>query len=87
MPEVLLADIKEVFGSDEALFSADLVKRLLAKSDAPWTGEGLNEWVLTQKLEPFGIFPRKMRLGSENKRGYRRDAFAEVWQRWQIDAA
>jgi hypothetical protein len=85
MPELLLADIREVFGADEAVFSSELVKRLLAKSDAPWTGEGLNEWLLAQKLEPFGIYPKKMRLGEENKRGYLRSAFAEVWQRWQID--
>jgi hypothetical protein len=83
IPEVLLADIKEMFGRDEAIFSAELVKRLLAKSDAPWAGESLNEWTLAQKLEPFGIFPKKMRLGPENKRGYRRDWFTEVWRRWQ----
>jgi putative DNA primase/helicase len=82
--ELLLADIKAVFGNDEALFSAELVKRLVAQTDAPWAGDGLNEWLLAQKLEPFGIYPKKMRLGSENKRGYRRDSFAEVWQRWQI---
>jgi len=68
VPELLLADIKEVFGTDEALSSSELVKRLLTKSDAPWAGDGLNEWVLAQKLESFGIFPRKMRLGPENKR-------------------
>jgi hypothetical protein len=84
MPELLLADIKEVFGGDEALFSAELVKRLVAKGDAPWAGEGVNEWTLAQKLEQFDIFPKKMRLGSENKRGYRRDSFTEVWLRWRI---
>jgi hypothetical protein len=82
MPELLLADIKEVFGRDEAVFSSELVNRLLAKTDGPWAGEGLNEWTLAQKLEPFGVVPKKMRIGSENKRGYLRASFAEVWQRW-----
>lgn len=84
LPELLLADIKEVFGADEAIFSAELVKRLLAKAESPWAGEGRNEWLLAQKLEPFGIVPKRMRLGPENKRGYRRDAFTETWQRWQV---
>jgi hypothetical protein len=82
--EQLLSDIKEIFGADEALFSFEIVKRLLAKAGAPWAGEGLNEWVLAAKLAPFGIHPKKMRLGSEVKNGYRRDAFIETWQRWQI---
>jgi hypothetical protein len=58
---------------------------LLAKTDAPWAGDGLNEWTLAQKLESFGILPKKMRVGTANKRGYRREQFVDAWKRWQID--
>ena len=83
--ELLLADIKVAFRGDEALFSAELVSRLVGMSDSPWAAEGLSPWTLAQKLEPFGIFPKRMRLGMENKHGYRRDWFTEVWERWQVD--
>ncbi|MCX6928391.1 MAG: DUF3631 domain-containing protein [Verrucomicrobia bacterium] len=82
--ERLLADIKEGFGDDEMLFSTELVNRRRAIADAPWAAENINEWTLAQKFQPCDIFPKKMRRGSENKRGYQRRMFTEAWQRWQV---
>jgi hypothetical protein len=79
---LLLDDIKEAFGDEEALSSAELVNRLVGKADAPWAAHGLNQWSLADKLEAFEVHPRKLRIRGILANGYRRSSFTELWERW-----
>lgn len=80
--ETLLRDIREVFGNEEALFSAELVQRLICKVSARWSTEGLNEWRLADKLAGFEIHAKLIRKGGKVLRGYERSMFADAWNRW-----
>jgi len=79
---LLLDDIKEAFGDEEALSSAELVKRLVDKADAPWAAQGLTQWSLADKLEAYEVHPKKMRIRATLANGYRRSWFTELWERW-----
>jgi len=81
----LLADIATVFGSAERLSSADLAARLAGLEEAPWGdwyGRPLDARGLAKKLKPFGIRPRKVRLGEATAQGYVRGDFADAWCRY-----
>lgn len=78
--EHLLRDIREVLENDAAIFSEELVGRLKTKPDSPWSD--LNEWTLSSTLANFSIRPRPIRRGRIVRRGYRRSAFVDTWERW-----
>jgi hypothetical protein len=80
--EALLRDIREVFGNEHALFSAELVQRLIGKADARWSAEGLSEWKLADKLRGFEIHAKPIRKGDKVLRGYERGMFRDAWKRW-----
>lgn len=91
---LLLSDIQKVFdrldvwtvGSDE------LSHYLNQITESPWGNwtthgvkSGLGPRALARFLRPFGIRPKTIRLGGEEKptrKGYRRDWFDEAWTRY-----
>jgi len=83
----LLADIREMFGDEESIFSRDLVRALNEKETSPWgewgkTEKGLTQHSLASKLKPFEIEPKKIRIGEATGRGYLRADFTDAWERY-----
>jgi putative DNA primase/helicase len=88
----LLVDIKAVFGSDlEGISSAHLVDALNAIETSPWAeinkGKPLTQNGLARLLKLYRMRPGDVWVGSPPRsvKGYRRDAFAEVWRRYCPD--
>ncbi|MDP9224555.1 MAG: DUF3631 domain-containing protein [Actinomycetota bacterium] len=54
-----------------------------------WTGTSAtaDQTALARRLGEFGIKSRNVRVGTETLKGYRREDFAEAWQRYVADVA
>ena len=86
----LLRDIRATFqedGNPAVLASSALIERLLALEDRPWGewshGRPLSPAKLARMLAGYGIYPAgNVRIGPKVSKGYRRDAFAEAWERY-----
>jgi hypothetical protein len=85
---MLLRDIRDTFETieREALFTQDLIGRLNDIETSPWGaynhGKGLHPYELASILEDFGIKPQPLRIGETQRRGYRKQYFIEVWERY-----
>lgn len=82
----LLTDLHAVFGDADALSTATILERLNATETSPWggwhRGDGLNPRDLAKMLKPYGITPKKIRLGDESVRGYPAESFHDDWDRY-----
>lgn len=82
----LLADIQTVFGDRDRMFSEELVSELNAREESPWgdygKGAGLSKRTLAAMLKPFGVKPREIRVGTETRRGYTTEGFADTFARY-----
>lgn len=84
----LLADVAAVFGSRETgvLFTDDLLADLTADESRPWgewkRGKPLTAIGLARLLKPFGVAPRKVRIGDETRQGYRAEDLADALARY-----
>lgn len=82
----LLRDIRSVFTDDDVVFSADLATALNAIEEAPWgawhDGAGLNQRDLARLLKPYEIRSQQVRLGDATRKGFRREQFADAWDRY-----
>jgi hypothetical protein len=76
----------------DALATADLIRSLARVDESPWgewwldakTGEPNRSGPrrLAQLLRPYGIRPAVLRIGEATPRGYRRESFADAWERF-----
>jgi hypothetical protein len=89
----LLADLKAIFEQFDADFgkrvrnvpSVQLIERLRAIEEAPWDGyysRGIEPRDLSSLLKHYGIQPRPIKFKSGTHKGYRRDDFADAWERY-----
>jgi Protein of unknown function (DUF3631) len=91
----LLADIRDIFNStgEDKMTTKDLLERLTAiEADRPyafWWEDALKNGrlkasatKLAKLVKPYGVTPRKIRIGNETVRGYYRADFAEAWERY-----
>jgi hypothetical protein len=81
----LLADVREVIGDRDRISSAELASSLAELEEAPWgdlRGKALDARGLAHRLRPFGIRPKKIRLGEQTLQGYDMDDFADSWSRY-----
>lgn len=89
----LLADIQEIFESERAerIFTADLLHALHEMEERPWAewshGRALSSRQLSQKLKPYGIAPKTMRIGHRNQKGYERSQFTDAFARYLTTTA
>lgn len=81
----LLGDIREAFGDDDHLPTAELLRRLHELDEAPWAdwyGKPLSARGLARLLEPYRVTPVRKRDGRANLRGYFRVDFEDSFQRY-----
>jgi Protein of unknown function (DUF3631) len=82
--ELLLADIREGFGEELTISTANLLARLNELDESPWgarrRGEGLDARGLARMLRPFKIKPRSVRAEGGSK-GYHVDQFEDAFAR------
>lgn len=81
----LLAEIRLVFGDEDHLTTAELLRRLHDLEDGPWAdwyGVPLSGRGLAKLLGPYRVVPVKRRIHGEQSRGYFRADFADAWTRY-----
>lgn len=90
---LLLAHIRAAFEDDERLSTNELLGRLVDNEEGPW-GKWWGQEVghaetpraaatdLARHLRPFGVKPRKIRVGDSSVRGYLREEFEDSWSRY-----
>jgi hypothetical protein len=94
---LLLGDARTVFEDRNAdqLATHDLIRSLARIDESPWgewwidqNGDEPNKSGprrLAQLLRPYGIKPTTIRIGEVTPKGYRREAFADAWERFLPD--
>ena len=81
----LLADMRVVFGVDEAKTTVAILDRLAKLDESPWAdikGKPLTDLGLARRLRGYGIRPKVIRVGGATPRGYRREDFVDAWSRY-----
>jgi putative DNA primase/helicase len=85
----LLRDLRELFEAAPSgvLFSSEIVTSLLAREEHGWAemgraGKPLSTIRLARLLHPFRIAPSTVRRGYDTAKGYERQQFEEVWERY-----
>jgi putative DNA primase/helicase len=85
--EMLLADIRDVFGERDLLPTREILDYLIELQDRPWGEWGslkkpLSPQGLAAQLRKFGIHPepKTQREGEKTFKGYARAAFAHAWE-------
>jgi putative DNA primase/helicase len=83
---MLLADLRDVFGTAGALYTEAVVEGLLALPERPWRGvrkgRGVDAAWVARTLAPFGIRSERIRNGDDRRRGYLRAALEPAWSRY-----
>jgi hypothetical protein len=68
------------------LFTRHLVAELNYLQDRPWRellrGKEVTELWLSQRVKPYGIRPKMLRIGDEQSRGYEEKEFWETFRRY-----
>jgi hypothetical protein len=83
----LLADLREVFGAAEALYTTTILERLHKLEDAPWPdwyGHPLSTRDLAKLLRPYDIRSKSVREHGTGPslKGYARADLHDAWQRY-----
>lgn len=82
----LLSDVRVIFEARgvERIFTFDLIAALEADDEGPWASVRfpLTPHRLSKLLQPFEIEPKQLRIGSNNQKGYEREAFVDAWERY-----
>lgn len=81
----LLADVRTAFGDADQMTTAMLLERLNAMEEAPWgdlKGKMMDGRGLAKMLDPYGVKPCKLRIGTTTANGYRRSALHDAWLRY-----
>ncbi|QSX75611.1 DUF3631 domain-containing protein [Lysobacter arenosi] len=84
----LLADIRLIFEKTDVgttLSTANLIGELCGLDESRWAelrGKAITPLGLARLLKPYSIFPKVLRFGPSEARGYERAAFVDAWQRY-----
>ena len=68
----LLGDLRQVFGGADRLWTRDILHRLHAIDDAPWSdlgGRPITARRLAGLLRPFGVNRTEVRIGDSTTKG------------------
>lgn len=86
--EQLLMDIRAVFERKKAtrIFSDDLIVALCADPEMNWStynrGKPVTQRQVSNRLGEYGISPKQMRIGNDNRRGYDTVCFQDTFKRY-----
>jgi hypothetical protein len=81
----LLADLREVFGDRDRIFTAELLEKLRGLEEAPWAdmyGKPIESRRLSKMLGKYRVKPKLLKVDGNVARGYAREDLADVWQRY-----
>src|SRR6185436_10045876 len=81
----LLGDLQKVFGDAESLHTETVLNKLHNLDEAPWgdlRGKPLDHRGLANRLRPYDIKPKLVRIGSSVSRGYKREDLHDAWLRY-----
>jgi len=84
----LLIDIREVFARQgvDRLWSSVLVGHLNELEESGWgawnDGKGMKQKELANKLAPYDIYPKTIRIGSKSRRGYYLEELRDRFSRY-----
>ena len=84
----LLLDIFVLFTTQKVdrLFTRQIVESLNASPDRPWAemrnGKEVNDQWLSNRLRPYGIEPRTLRIGELRAKGYFEEDFKDAFRRY-----
>jgi hypothetical protein len=83
----LLEHIREAFGQEDRLSTADLIRRLVDRPESPWKDlrgkdRDLDDRGLALRLKGFGIKSKNVRVRDVVLRGYALEDFADAWSRY-----
>ena len=84
----LLMDIREVFETRHIskIFAAELVMALCEDSEKSWAtynrGNPITPKQLSRRLKEYGISSKQLRIGYDNKKGFERAQFEDVFARY-----
>lgn len=84
----LLADLKTVFGDQDALATEVILSRLHDMDEAPWgdlKGKPLDARALARLLKPYDVESKVVRDGDRTPRGYTRESLWDAWARYLPD--
>lgn len=81
----LLSDMKLVFGFSERMSTKGIIETLCSLPEAPWgdlRGKSITDNGLADRLRPYGIKSKQIRIGDWTGKGYDRSDFYDAWQRY-----
>jgi hypothetical protein len=81
----LLADLNIVFADSDELSSKAILTSLHALAESPWSdikGKPLDERGLAHRLRQYGVRSKTIRTGATLFKGYLRNDFVDVWDRY-----
>jgi hypothetical protein len=81
----LLSHIREAFGDENHIATITLLERVRDRSESPWRdirGKPLDERGLAQRLKPYGIKSKTVRVEGRTPKGYDAADFADAWKRY-----
>jgi putative DNA primase/helicase len=82
---LLLADIREAFGTRDKLFSEELLSAIRNLEDPHYDGPATRTpKALANELAPHRIFPRQIRIGKVTQKGYLRGDFKNAFARYPL---
>jgi hypothetical protein len=81
----LLSDLRQVMGNSDSMFTAAILDALAKIEESPWgdiKGKPLTDRGLAERLRPYSIKSKLIRIGSTVARGYVRADFFDPWSRY-----
>ena len=80
-----MSDLRQVLGNNDTMFTSAILDALAKTDEAPWgdiKGKPLTDRGLAERLRPYGIKSKLIRIGSAVARGYSRGDFLDTWSRY-----
>jgi hypothetical protein len=80
----LLSDLRQILSDDDVMFTVAILDALAKIEESPWgdiKGKPLTDRGLAERLRPYGIKSKLIRVGSTVARGYSRGDFLDTWSR------
>jgi hypothetical protein len=82
----LLSDLQTLFSGHDVLATETILCVLNGLDEAPWgeilNGKPLNARALSQRLRPYGVNSKTVRIGNTTPKGYAATDFADAWSRY-----